>query len=522
MASTNIHWADHAAEKIIAEKGDKDSYTVASGITPSGVIHMGNFREVITVDLVKRALEKKGKKVRFIYSWDDFDRFRKVPVNMPKQEMLAEQIGKPLIDIEDPFGTEESYARHHEVAFEVPAKAMGIEPEYLYQGKINRAGTYVEHIKTALEKTEIIKGILNTYRKEPLAEEWLPIEVYDDESGKDDTPNKVYEGEYSISYDHNGNRKTVNFKEHPNLKLKWRIDWPMRWVHEDVDFEPGGKDHGSAGGSFDTGKQIVKEVFGRDAPSFIRYEWIGIKGGKQFASSKGLVITPKEMLEVYEPEMVRYLFAGTRPNAEFSISFDADVIKIYDEFDKLEREYFDPEVNKGEEFETQRRIYELSAVHEVPKTLPFQPSFRHLTNILLAYELNVDKALEYYKDDVKSDFDKERLQLRANCAKNWLEKHAPDEFKFSVQESVPEGLDVPEEFKAAFKECSTILKSRDDWTDTELHEAFYHMVKGKDLNIKEFFKYAYQIIIDRTKGPQLANFILTIGKERVITLFDSL
>ena len=66
-----FHWADQIAEKVIREKGDKESYTVASGITPSGVVHFGNFREVITVDLVARALMQKGKKVRFIYSWDD-------------------------------------------------------------------------------------------------------------------------------------------------------------------------------------------------------------------------------------------------------------------------------------------------------------------------------------------------------------------------------------------------------------------------------------------------------------------
>ena len=83
----SYHWTDIAAENIIREKGDKENYVLAAGITPSGVVHVGNFREMITVDLVKRALEKKGKKVRFLYSWDDYDVFRKVPSNMPNQEM---------------------------------------------------------------------------------------------------------------------------------------------------------------------------------------------------------------------------------------------------------------------------------------------------------------------------------------------------------------------------------------------------------------------------------------------------
>ena len=87
-----LHWADQTAEKIIRERGDLDVYTCASGITPSGTVHVGNFREIISVDLVVRALRSRGKNVRFIYSWDDYDVFRKVPANMPKPEVLEKYL----------------------------------------------------------------------------------------------------------------------------------------------------------------------------------------------------------------------------------------------------------------------------------------------------------------------------------------------------------------------------------------------------------------------------------------------
>ena len=96
QSKPSYHWTDIAAENIIRQKGDKPNYTVAAGITPSGTVHIGNFREIITVELVKRALEKKGKKVRFIYSWDDYDVFRKVPKNMPKQEELKANLRKSI------------------------------------------------------------------------------------------------------------------------------------------------------------------------------------------------------------------------------------------------------------------------------------------------------------------------------------------------------------------------------------------------------------------------------------------
>ena len=102
MQPVSTHWADIAAIKVIKGRGDKDSYTLASGITPSGNVHFGNFREVITVDLVARALRKLGKQVRFIYSWDNFDTFRKVPVNLPDPSAFEKYLRESIARIPDP------------------------------------------------------------------------------------------------------------------------------------------------------------------------------------------------------------------------------------------------------------------------------------------------------------------------------------------------------------------------------------------------------------------------------------
>jgi len=154
----SYHWADLAAEKVIAEKGDKKKYTVAAGITPSGTVHIGNFREIITVDLVKRALEKKGKKVRFIYSWDEYDVFRKVPKNMPQQEILLKHLRFPVVDTPDTFGCHKSYAEHLEKEIEESVPKVGIYPTFLYQAQKYRSGEYNKEIKKALEHNEEIKS----------------------------------------------------------------------------------------------------------------------------------------------------------------------------------------------------------------------------------------------------------------------------------------------------------------------------------------------------------------------------
>ena len=174
------HWADEAAARVLKEKGEKELYTCASGITPSGTVHIGNFREIISVELVVRALRDLGKKVRFIYSWDEYDVFRKVPQNMPKQEELKNYLRYPITMVPDPWEKEKSYARRHEVDVERVLPLVEIFPEYLYQAANYRASKYAAGIRRALEKRDVLKNILDKFRDEDhkIQGEWWPVSVF--------------------------------------------------------------------------------------------------------------------------------------------------------------------------------------------------------------------------------------------------------------------------------------------------------------------------------------------------------
>jgi lysyl-tRNA synthetase class 1 len=141
------HWADQAAAKTLAAHPGSGRITVAAGITPSGVVHVGNFREVMTVDLVARALRDRGADVRFIYSWDDFDVFRKVPQGMPQPDMLKDNLGRSIADVPDPYGKTDSYASHNIAEFEESLVPLGIAPEFIRQSRRYRAGAYAEGIR---------------------------------------------------------------------------------------------------------------------------------------------------------------------------------------------------------------------------------------------------------------------------------------------------------------------------------------------------------------------------------------
>ena len=88
--------------------------------------------------------------------------------------------------------------------------------------------------------------------------------------------------------------------------------------------------------SFDTGKKIVKELWDRAAPQYLQYDFVAIKGGSgKMSSSSGELITLSETMKVYDPQLIRWIFANQRPNHDFSLAFDQDVIKTYDEFDRV-------------------------------------------------------------------------------------------------------------------------------------------------------------------------------------------
>jgi len=489
-------WADQIADRIIKEKGKKKEYVCASGITPSGTIHIGNFREIITTDLVVKALEDKGKKVRFIYSWDDFDRFRKVPKNISKE--YEKYIGMPLSNIPSPFEKGKSYAQHFEEELEGQLKKVGIKPEFIYQNEMNKKCKYAKLLKIAIAKRKEIMKILNKYRKEPLSESWWPVAVYCEKCKKDYTKIIDVQG-YEIEYECKcGFKGKVDFSKKGIINAPWRVDWPMRWKYENVDFEPGGIDHSVHGGSFTTSKEIVKDIFNGEIPIYQFYDWVKIKGGKEFSSSSGNALTLDDVEEIYEPEVLRYLFVGQKPKTGFQISFDNDVIKIYDDYDALEKKYFEGKANPKE-----KRFYEFSKLKRSKKK-PDRLSFRNLIAFVQAGK--VDKLNKNNK-------------IRAEKVRNWLEKYAEEDMKFEIQDKIkikPRGKD-----KIALIELRKSLE-RKDYTEEELFNEFYLICEKLGIKNTEFFNIAYRIIINKAKGPRLANLILIAGKDKIIKLLKQI
>jgi lysyl-tRNA synthetase class 1 len=526
------HWADQAAERTLRAHPGATSITVAAGITPSGVVHIGNFREVITVDLVARALRDRGIDVRFIYSWDDFDVFRKVPKDAPEQAMLEANLGRSIADVPDPWGEHESYAAHNIAAFESSLPALGIAPRFIRQHAEYRKGSYAEGIRKALAGAATIRKILNDARERTggrtrLPGDWLPLSGFCESCGKDDL-SFTWDGDWGVHATCTAcsHACDVDIRKGGNLKLPWRVDWPMRWAHEKVAFEPGGKDHSSAGGSYDTAKDIVREIYGWTAPQYVGYDFVIPKGqGGKFSSSKGGVVTVADCLEVYEPEVLRWLFVSYRPNTEFSVSFDLDVIKLYEDYDRMVRLAHEPDDGGRNDKKRQvaRRTYQLSEVrHERPEPgsePPFLAGFRHLSVILQIFDGAIDPTRAYYERQglIRTEEERRRFDSRARCVWSWIDGYAPEDFRYRIRAEAVVRTAEGERLEL-LRRLVAAIEANPGADDAALGEALKSLVTGIELPLKDFYPLVYDLLIDRDRGPKLSTLLAAMGSERALPL----
>ena len=525
-----MHWSDKLADRVIKRNPDKEEYVCAAGISPSGSIHIGNFRDIATALFVCQAIERKGKKARLLFSWDEYDRFRKVPVNVSEvdpENKFEDYIGLPYKDVPNPFDTEETdYADYFEREFMRSIDKFGIEMDYRYQADMYRSGKYKEHIITALKKRGEIFDILDSFRTQEAQpgerEAYYPASIFCPECGKDTTKiNSINDdctvAEYECECGHKG---TFDFTKDFNCKLAWKVDWAMRWMYEGVDFEPGGKDHASPGGSYDTSKVICKKIYGYEAPVFTGYEFIGIKGttGKMSGSS-GLNLTPETLLKLYEPEMILWLYSRAEPQKAFNFCFDEEILRQYFEFDKKYNQYLDGTANEHDKRVMENSLMFGPRIKTVPMGLLVQ-----LGSIVDFNVPMIETVFEKIEQPYKYDDFKDRLDK----AKYWLEECAPEnanrlrEYRdWDTYNSLDEN---------GRKQIELLYKylSEEEYDLETLNAELYAIPKkifGEDAeNLKQlqgaFFKSVYKMLIDKEKGPRLYLFLYAIDKERFLPLLD--
>jgi lysyl-tRNA synthetase, class I len=535
--------ADRVEANVRQRKGEQATIVCASGISPSGPIHLGNLREVMTVHLVAEELRERGWQVDHIHSWDDYDRLRKIPAGVSAD--YEKYIGTPISDVPDPLGEYDSYATRFITDFQKGLDRLGVRPRYIRQSIPYRRGDYTEQIKLAMHNRKEIFDTLSEYQtlqnKETLEERrnaYYPFKVYCENCHKDTTRITAYdEATAHITYvcESCAHEGSFSLNDKVEGKLVWKVDWPMRWSYEQVDFEPAGEDHSAPGSSYTVGQKIVKEIFNSVAPYYVGYAFVGMGGRSKISSSVGTGATVTSALDIVEPALLRWIYARRANNQAFDIDYGQGLLRLYDEWDSLLRQ-----VSKGTVNEVNKRLFE-RATRTASESIAYtqQPvPFSVLTSILDVTQANEEQVLRIVSQTLPTVENLETLRTtlepRFTCALNWVTNYLPDDERTNIRTS------FDREAYASFSDMDRasirLLAAHLDgsWQLSALTELMYSVPKiVRNLPVdsppndelkqaqRSFFIALYTLICGRDTGPRIPTLLLSIGKERAKQLLTS-
>jgi lysyl-tRNA synthetase class 1 len=559
-------WVTRAADDAIRHA--RDVYgedlgghviTCASGASPSGPIHLGNLREFLTVHFVAEEIKRRGIAARHLHSWDDYDRFRKVPAGIDPS--FADHIGRPLSAVPDPWDCHRSWADHFKAPLQEALAEMGVEMEEVSQTERYRAGAYRDQILTAVRRRDDIERVMAKYRtKAAAAASESPEEAAaladsvanDDESGltglgaTDDLarfPFKPYCRECGrdttiiTSYDEETTdlaytcqvcayHGVTNLTTDNEGKLVWKVDWPMRWSVEGVDFEPGGVDHATPGSSYTVGKELVKRVYGGRAPSFVGYSFVGAGGQVKMSSSRGGVPTASDALQILEAPILRWLYVRRQPKQAFNVDFGAEVVRLYDEWDALATKSADPERSDAQTLAFERAS-STSSAGRLPTPAVVVP-FRLLSSVADVTAGSAELISTIIGNVGYEHTSVADLEPRLDKAMTWTSEYVPTEDRTTVRETPDtdrlSALNEDEELwlRQLLDRMPDDLRLDDT---TSLIYGVPKLARGLGLDDaptdevkqdqKDFFRLLYNLLVDADRGPRLPTLFLALGAEKV-------
>lgn len=516
-------WPDQIAGELVREWKVKKQ-VVTTGTSMSGEPHIGSANDVIRGDAIRIAL--KGKKVPSELVWisDDMDPFRSLPEDMPKE--LADYLGIPVCFIPDFWKCHKNFAEHFEDKFVEQLKTVFVEPKILRGIEMYRSGMYNEVIKLSMKKRKEIARILNEFRSNPLPDDWYPLDVICEECKKiSNTKILKYDertaiAEYECERDtallkkkyevngcgHNGRVSVLN----GNAKLAWRVEWAARWVFLKTTCEPFGKEHAAAGGSWDTGKEIVK-ILGWKPPYPVVYEHFLVNGQKM-SKSLGNVITVPDMLRYMTPAHLRYWMFQGRLTIAKDINLRQTIPLLWNEFDLAERVYFGLESSGNKRKDNNlKRAYELAVV-KIGRPSAIYIPFDIMVEIVKILpeknqvEFTLEKLKEFGRLKKVSSAIRKEIEKRLEFTKRWYGDFGREKVELKVE--------LSENEKAVIEKLVKAIEREND--GEKLQKEIFAIVEESEIKPSEFFKMVYRIILNSERGPRLGPYIIERGKDEII------
>jgi lysyl-tRNA synthetase, class I len=539
------HWADKLVPGILKwqKKLGLENLHVDDMKTPSGRVHTGALRGVLLHDLVAKVLQEQSPSITSTYVINDMDPMDGLPTYLDREE-YAQHMGKPLWKIPAPilqksgidfsqankeekekYSQAQSFAEFYAFDFIDAFRQLGCDQKVIWSHELYESGQMDEAIRTALDGVDEMRNIYHQIADYNLPENWYPFQVTCEKCGKVGTtlvtdwdgekvtyecqPHKV---DWAVGCGHQGTISPFG----GTGKLLWKVDWPAHWASMGVNVEGAGKDHSSAGGSRDMAKAMCEQVFNIPNPFDIPYEWILIRGAKM-SSSKGVGTSAKEFIQLFPPEIGRYLFTNAHYNSV--IDFDPRTMSIpdlFDSYDQGARIFW----NQEEGDQRLGRAFKLSQIEKIPSPY-FLPRFRDLALWMQHPEIDLIEKFAEIKGSKLTPTELAELESRQNYAKIWVDNYAPEEFQLTPTKKLPTAaLEISSEQIEFFQQAVELTKSK-TWQPQDLQQAIYELAK-ESIGAKQGFGAIYLALLGKSSGPRAAWLLLAVDQalldERIIQL----
>jgi len=512
-------WPYIEANQIIKRQGgyadfkipEKKYILFQTGYGPSGLPHIGTFGEVVRTSMVINAFKSMVDcPTKLITFSDDMDGLRKIPENIPNRELLKEYIGKPLTSIPDPFKKYESFGHHNNAKLKSFLDKFNFEYYFVSSTEKYKSGDFDQTLLLILENYQkILDIILPTLRAERKVtySPFLPISEI---TGK---VLQVKIDEYrpkqgTIIYQDPANNKRIESEvTGGKCKLQWKVDWAMRWMALEVDYEMCGKDLFE---SVDLASKICRSI-NKKPPINLIYEMFLDEKGEKISKSVGNGISVEQWLRYASPESLS-LYMFKKPKSAKKLFFDVIPKTVDDYLNHL---------NSFSKLTTQKKLDSpIWHIHNGnPPSYKTDITFNSLINlvsicnssdkkIIWGFVKNYDPKLDQ-KTHIEFD---SLIEYSLNYYKDFV---LPDK-KY---------LPVPSNKKIIFKEIAELLEKKinNDHTAEEIQTLLYEIGKKYEFeNLKDFFKLVYQVLLGQEKGPRLGSFIKLYGIKETVDLIKKI
>ena len=521
-----MDWADELAARVSGPQVVNDSKT------PSGTVHVGSLRGPVILDVIARALRASGHETTLLYGVDDLDPMDAQALLTP--DAIEREMGRPLAHVPDPAGDcHASYARHFASIFIDVFAGLGIQPDrYYWMSDIYPTGAMDPYIRLALDRAALVRDIYRRVANVQHPATWHPIGVICPTCGKVGT---------TIVTAWDGDK--VFFECRPDLvtwargcgssgwispfggnaKLPWNLEWAAQWSLFGVTIEPGGKDLSTAGGSRDRSDAIAREVFEREPPLNVPYEFLNI-GGKKMSTSKGHGAAAHTIAEVIPPEQLRFLFLRPRPNQ--AIEFDPDgtdaVPRLFDEFDKFAAATAGREV-KGEiapGYEATFRYSLLDPNADVAtEAAAYRPPFAHLALLVQVPGVDTAARVETEKGSELTERETAILEERIDAAQAWLTTYAPETAKVAIQPELPAAArEMTDDMRGYLRAVAIAAETLPPYPGgAEWQNLLFEAAVGLGMRTnRRSFSALYLAFLGRENGPRAGWLLASLDKEFVV------